>query len=38
MASQENRVKMVGNKVKAVTIAKPVDACNWCIVEMNTEY
>ena len=38
MALLKNRVKMVGNKMKALTITKPIDIFNNCINKIQTEY
>jgi putative sterol carrier protein len=38
MALLKNRVKMVGNKMKAFTITKPIDTFNGCIQKISTEY
>ena len=37
MALLKNRVKMT-NKMKALTITKPIDTFNGCISKINTEY
>ena len=38
MALLKNRVKMTGNKMKALTITKPIDTFNKCISRIQTEY
>ncbi len=38
MALLKNRVKMAGNKMKALTITKPIDTFNVCISKIRTEY
>lgn len=38
MALLKNRVKMAGNKMKALTITKPIDTFNTCISKIPTEY
>jgi len=38
MALLKNRVKMAGNKMKALTITKPIDTFNHCIGKIQTEY
>jgi putative sterol carrier protein len=38
MALLKNRVKMTGNKMKALTITKPIDTFNGCIKGLQTEY
>ena len=38
MALLKNRVKMAGNKMKALTITKPIDTFNACIKKIQTEY
>jgi putative sterol carrier protein len=38
MALLKNRVKMAGNKMKALTITKPIDNFNACIKKIQTEY
>jgi putative sterol carrier protein len=38
MALLKNRVKMTGNKMKALTITKPIDTFNACIRKIQTEY
>lgn len=38
MALLKNRVKMAGNKMKALTITKPIDTFNACISKIQTEY
>jgi len=38
MALLKNRVKMDGNKMKALTITKPIDTFNNCISKIQTEY
>jgi putative sterol carrier protein len=38
MALLKNRVKMAGNKMKALTITKPIDTFNACIAKIPTEY
>ena len=38
MALLKNRVKMTGNKMKALTITKPIDTFNMCIKKIETEY
>lgn len=38
MALLKNRVKMAGNKMKALTITKPFDTFNTCISKIPTEY
>ena len=38
MALLKNRVKMTGNKMKALTITKPIDTFNACIKKIQTEY
>jgi len=38
MALLKNRVKMTGNKMKALTITKPIDTFNACIAKLQTEY
>lgn len=38
MALLKNRVKMAGNKMKALTITKPIDTFNACIKGIQTEY
>ncbi|MFH1013855.1 MAG: SCP2 sterol-binding domain-containing protein [Thermoplasmatota archaeon] len=38
MALLKNRVKMTGNKMKALTITKPIDNFNNCIAKTKTEY
>ena len=38
MALLKNRVKMVGNKMRALTITKPIDTFNNCISKIQTEF
>lgn len=38
MALLKNRVKMTGNKMKALTITKPIDTYNNCVKGVPTEY
>jgi len=38
MALLKNRVKMTGNKMKALTITKPIDNFNACIKKLQTDY
>ena len=38
MALLKNRVKMTGNKMKALTITKPIDTYNNCVKGVQTEY
>jgi putative sterol carrier protein len=38
MALLKNRVKMQGNKMKALTITKPIDTFNTCVGKLQTEY
>jgi putative sterol carrier protein len=38
MALLKNRVKMLGNKMKALTITKPIDTFNNCVAKIQTEY
>ena len=38
MALLKNRVKLAGNKMKALTITKPIDTFNKCIAKLQTEY
>jgi hypothetical protein len=38
MSLLKNRVKMAGNKMKALTITKPIDTFNVCISKIQTEY
>jgi len=38
MALLKNRVKMTGNKMKALSITKPIDNYNNCIKGIQTEY
>jgi putative sterol carrier protein len=38
MALLKNRVKLTGNKMKALTITKPIDTFNACIAKLQTEY
>lgn len=38
MALLKNRVKMAGNKMRALTITKPIDTFNNCISMIQTEY
>jgi putative sterol carrier protein len=38
MALLKNRVKMTGNKIKALTLTKPIDTFNNCINKIQTEY
>jgi putative sterol carrier protein len=38
MALLKNRVKMAGNKMKALTITKPIDTFNNCVSKIQTEY
>jgi putative sterol carrier protein len=38
MALLKNRVKMTGNKMKALTLTKPIDTFNNCINKIQTEY
>jgi putative sterol carrier protein len=38
MALLKNRVKMTGNKMKALTITKPIDTYNGCVNKLQTEF
>lgn len=38
MALLKNRVKMTGNKMKALTLTKPIDNYNRCVNGVQTEY
>ncbi|DAC72597.1 MAG TPA: hypothetical protein DSN98_04485 [Thermoplasmata archaeon] len=38
MALLKGRVKLAGNKMKALTITKPIDTFNACIKKIETEY
>ena len=38
MALLKNRVKMAGNKMRALTITKPIDTFNNCISKIQTEF
>jgi putative sterol carrier protein len=38
MALLKNRVKMAGNKMRALTITKPIDTFNNCVSKIQTEY
>lgn len=38
MALLKNRVKLTGNKMKALTITKPIDTYNKCVSGIQTEY
>jgi putative sterol carrier protein len=38
MALLKNRVKMTGNKMKALTITKPIDTYNTCVNKIQTEF
>ena len=38
MALLKNRVKMTGNKMKALTLTKPIDTYNGCVNKLQTEF